>query len=285
MPRFSLIMATKGRTDEVRAYLASLAAQSYSDFELIIVDQNDDDRLAPILASFTMQEKIVHLKSEPGLSKSRNKALKLVTGEIIAFPDDDCWYPTGLLTSVDKWFAENPEYGILTMTVRDEEGELSANKWKAEACDIAPINIFRTTASYSLFIRRSPLAQGVIFDEDLGVGCKTPFGSGEDTDFVLHLMKKGIRGRFISTSHVGHPRRDMFSGAVTPDRAYSYGLGMGRVLGKHSLPLLGAALFSFDVLRAVRGFCMGRFEGSNLCWMHGRGILMGYVARENSSAM
>ncbi len=45
-------MVTGGMTAEVAEFMASLAAQSFRDFELIVVQQNADDRLSEILARF-----------------------------------------------------------------------------------------------------------------------------------------------------------------------------------------------------------------------------------------
>ena len=44
MPRFSLIVPTLGRTTEVAELFASIVDQNRRDVELIVVDQNDDDR-------------------------------------------------------------------------------------------------------------------------------------------------------------------------------------------------------------------------------------------------
>ena len=49
MPRFSLIVPTAGRTTEVTELLTSIVAQNRNDVELIVVDQNDDDRIVPLL--------------------------------------------------------------------------------------------------------------------------------------------------------------------------------------------------------------------------------------------
>ena len=49
MPRFSLIVPTAGRTTEVAEFLASIVAQNRNDVEVIVVDQNDDDRIVPLL--------------------------------------------------------------------------------------------------------------------------------------------------------------------------------------------------------------------------------------------
>ena len=44
--RFSLVIATRGRVAEVAEVLASIAAQQRQDVEVIVVDQNEDERLA-----------------------------------------------------------------------------------------------------------------------------------------------------------------------------------------------------------------------------------------------
>ena len=49
MREFALILATVGRTVELNRLFDTLAAQSYRDFEVIVVDQNRDDRLIPVL--------------------------------------------------------------------------------------------------------------------------------------------------------------------------------------------------------------------------------------------
>ena len=48
-PRLSLIVATLGREAELSRCLGSLAAQTSRDFEVVVVDQNADDRLAALL--------------------------------------------------------------------------------------------------------------------------------------------------------------------------------------------------------------------------------------------
>jgi glycosyltransferase involved in cell wall biosynthesis len=58
--KVSLIVATVGRMSELHRLLTSLDAQVYKNFELIVVDQNLDDRLENVIASFYDRLTIIH---------------------------------------------------------------------------------------------------------------------------------------------------------------------------------------------------------------------------------
>jgi glycosyltransferase involved in cell wall biosynthesis len=283
MPRLSLIVATFDRTDEFSVLIKSLAKQELRDFELIVVDQNSDDRLCPLLAEWvsTVTEQdgrkvsipVKHIHCLPGASRARNLGLKHSTGDILAFPDDDCWYHPDTLLNVDAWFRQHDDYGILSVGCRDEHGIVSSNRWWQAECDIEWINIFRTSGTCCYFVRRPSEAIPLLFDESLGPGAGTIFGCGEDTDFLLSLMSYGIRGRFYSALHVGHPRRDGF---VDVKRAERYGGGFGRVLAKHRNPYLFFALVAFDFIRAVLGLLLGDRSRASRLWAHGMGMIRAY---------
>ena len=89
LPSFDLVVATVGRVDELERLLGSLERQTHRGFTVLVVDQNDDDRLRPLLAAHPALD-IAHLRSAPGLSRARNAALGAADGGLVAFPDDDC---------------------------------------------------------------------------------------------------------------------------------------------------------------------------------------------------
>src|SRR5208282_5801645 len=99
-----LIVATLGRTRELERLLASLARQRMRSFEVIIVDQNDDDRLRLLIGGFGAALRLVHLRNGRGLSRSRNSGLARAQGSIIGFPDDDAAYDAGTLERVVAFF-------------------------------------------------------------------------------------------------------------------------------------------------------------------------------------
>src|ERR1700759_5362286 len=128
MPRFSLIIATLSRTTELRQLLESFTQQEFSDYEVILVDQNDDDRLQQVVDEFAGRVPIERIFSPKGVSTARNYGIREASGELIAFPDDDCWYPPGLLARVDQWFRDHQRYSILAVGAVDETGVPSGNR-------------------------------------------------------------------------------------------------------------------------------------------------------------
>ena len=270
MTKFSLIVPTVGRISELRRMLQSVGNQDSADVEIIIVDQNDDARVATLLSELPLALPVRHLRMDrKSLSGARNLGLTHATGEIVAFPDDDCWYPNGLLCDVERWFGEHPAYQILAVGAVDESGLQSGNRWFQSECDIRPINALRTTFSNTLFLKRDALPMEIRFDESLS--------ASEETDYILRLLKTGLKGRFDRRITVGHPRRDMLSGTVTTDRARKYGRGMGQFVRHHSLALLWVSLLGYDLLRAGSVLCRGRLDDAQFCLAHARGLFWGFL--------
>ena len=278
MLTFSLIVATLGRATDLEYLFKSVAAQGYPQMECIVIDQNTDDRVERIVERWQPAIPLRRVTSAPGLSRARNVGLELATGDIMAFPDDDCWYSESLLVDVAAWFETHPEFSILTVGAQDHDGVPSGNRWVQNRCEIRPSNAFRTTFSSTIFVRRTATTSQARFDEALGVGSGTPFQCGEETDYVLNLLHNGARGYFDRTWHIGHPKRDMLSGQIDRRRATGYGRGMGHVLRKQAEPLLAVGFVAYDLLRAMLANAKGNFMAGDLCLRHGWGIASGYVA-------
>jgi glycosyltransferase involved in cell wall biosynthesis len=275
VPRFSLIVPTLGRTIEVADLFASIVDQNRRDVELIIVDQNNDERIVPLVEALPSRVAVLHLKLKAkNVSAARNAGLAASSGEIIAFPDDDCWYPPYLLNHVDAWFRENLEYSVLAVGALDDAGVRSGNRWIQDACDIGPLNVLRTTFCSSLFVSDLARKRVVLFDPKLN--------RGEETDFILRLLATGLRGRFDRGLHIHHPRRDMLSGTVSRARAKSYGAGMGRLVRRHSLVLLWVGLLTYDLARALLVSARGQFVNAGFCFAHAEGLLRGFILPESN---
>ena len=98
MELVSIIMPAYNSARFIRESIGSVLAQTYTDWELLIVDDGSTDNTAEIIASY-QDERIHMMRNELnlGAALSRNKALREAKGKYIAFLDaDDLWLPEKL---------------------------------------------------------------------------------------------------------------------------------------------------------------------------------------------
>jgi glycosyltransferase involved in cell wall biosynthesis len=235
---FSLIVATRNRTQEVVRLLDSLAKQTHRAFDVLVIDQNADDRLLPIVESYTGQLVIHHVRtSARGLSSSRNVGLQVCQGEVIAFPDDDCWYAPNLLERVTAMLTDHPEWAAVTGREASSEQVRDSPRFDKESGRVGKNNIWRRHISFTAFLRKDAIG-GLLYDPSLGVGAETIWGAGEETDFLLRVIAKGNHVQYEPSIVVFHP--DWGQGPYTVaamKKARRYGMGMGRIMQLHDFPV------------------------------------------------
>jgi GT2 family glycosyltransferase len=233
-PSVDLIVATVGRTDELYGLLESLEAQTHPPARVLVVDQNDDDRLAAQLGAHPSLP-IEHLRSGRGLSRARNAALPRLDAELVAFPDDDCRYPPELLERVAARFRDDPALGILCGRLADESGR-AAGRWGSERRRVGDDDVWRAGTSATIFARREAVERIGAFDEALGLGPGARFGSGEEIDYLVRALRAGVPVEYDPALVVIHPVR-----APTGDELVALGRrdggSVGYVLGRHGYPL------------------------------------------------
>ena len=123
-----------------------------NEVEVIIVDQNKEIDLEPIISKYKEKIKVVHIKSnERGLALNRNKGLEIATGDIIAFPDDDCEYLVDTLNIVNNYF-ENEHCDLLMGRIVERNGEDSLREWPKEKIEINKNNFYTKCSSVTMFL-------------------------------------------------------------------------------------------------------------------------------------
>ena len=273
---FSLIVCTVDRTTPLERLLRSLALQTDRNFEVVLVDQNQDDRLQALIESFGQVMPIVHVKAARGLSLARNKGLSVARGDFIAFPDDDCHYPNSLIEHVRKRFDSSPDIDVLTGRTTDTTGNESLSAFLDQDSAIDRWNVWKCGNSNTVFVRRSAIAAGLRFNEELGVGASSPFQSGEETAFLLDAMQKGSRGRFYRDIVVYHDQ----VGETDALRARKYARGFGRVLALYDYPrvYLARSLVR-PALRAALGLASLNLRLARYKMLWALGVYEGYTGR------
>ncbi len=273
MTRFSLIVATMGRDAELRALFDSIIAQGMPDTEVIIVDQNADARLAPVVADYTGRLQLTRLtRDKPHANAARNMGLSAATGDIVAFPDDDCVLPTGVLAHVARSF-EDPALSVLTGPAAAPQGGLGSGRWRAQSGAIDTTNVWTSVIEFNLWLRRDIALELAGFDEQMGPGAR--FGSAEGNDLVGRAIAAGHSARYDHALRVIHPDKRLSDEAA--ERAYRYGLGLGFALRRHA-PLATALPFYVRPLGgAVLALARGRRAHAAYYWNTWTGRVAGWM--------
>ncbi|MFZ2088782.1 MAG: glycosyltransferase family 2 protein [Desulfobaccales bacterium] len=98
----SVIIPTYNRAAWVTDALGSVLAQTWRDFELIVVDDGSTDATREALAAVKGEFKVLRRKKRRGVSAARNLGARAATGEWLAFLDsDDLWLPAKLARQVE----------------------------------------------------------------------------------------------------------------------------------------------------------------------------------------
>lgn len=282
---FSLVVCSVDRHDRIDRLFKSLETQTCRDFEVVLVDQNADDRLVPFVDKYSASYPIVHLRSPKGLSLARNRGIVAAKGDLVAFPDDDCWYRPETILDVTDRFSKNPTLDVITGRTFDAEDQPSLSPSGEAVTDITRENYLACGNSNSIFVRRTMLADVGGFDERLGVGAKTPFQSGEEADLLLRALASGKRLRYFPDLIVHH---DQVDALVTYDhsvRSAKYGRGFGALMRKHDfgffylLYRLARPLASAARAALKRDWPQARYK-----WAWLAGIAIGYRSWVSVSA-
>lgn len=191
-PAVSVIMPAYGVAEYIGAALDSVLNQTFTDYEIIVINDGapDTDELEAVLERY--RDRIVYLKHENrGVSEARNTAIRVARGRYLALLDpDDLWEPeylaaqVGILESdptIDAvhpnalLFGETVNAGKTYMDICPSEGEVTFESLITERCQVA---IFVTA-------RKDAVVRAGMFDPVIRIN--------GDFDLWLRMVKHGAR--------------------------------------------------------------------------------------------
>lgn len=109
-PRVSVVVPAYNAADTLGETLESVAAQTFRDFELVVVDDGSSDATLKVLLKYAAKWPWLRWEHQQntGVAAARNRAIELARGEFIAFLDaDDLWMPDKLSAQMEA-FDRNP---------------------------------------------------------------------------------------------------------------------------------------------------------------------------------
>ena len=187
-PRVSAIITTHNRATLLPRAVDSVLAQTYSNYEIVIVDDGSSDNTQEIIAGFR-DPRIRSIRRDQGggASTARNTGIRMARGEYIAFlDDDDEWLPTKLERQVAILDSSSHRVGLVygwVDFVDDSTGDVTPLERSAMEGDVFDnLVAMRTPGPTSVLMVRTSVAIEIEgFDESLP--------RHNDIDFICRISR------------------------------------------------------------------------------------------------
>ena len=187
-PLISVIVPVYKVEMYLKRCIDSIVTQTYSNIELILIDDGSPDNCPQICESYKEKDSrivVIHKKNE-GLSAARNKGLDIAHGDYITFIDSDDWVSTEYLSKLYSSIKEtNADIAIVNhKQVTDFPVKLSKKN--------RTIRLFsRQEALFELIARQNQpfvISCGKLYRKELFNAIRFPTGKCHEDEFTSHLL-------------------------------------------------------------------------------------------------
>ncbi len=212
-PKVSVIICAYNTALYIAETLDSVLAQTYQDFEIILINDGSPDNLEDVLQPY--YDKIIYFKQpNGGLSAARNAAIKSARGKYLTLLDsDDVWLPNYMETMVSL-METNPSVDLYyPNALLFGEHNLSGKLFQDIYPSTRPVTIegmlkHDCCPFGAVIFKREILATVGMFDETLR--------SAEDLDLWLRMLQNGYHLDFTEEVLIKYRKRtDSLSGGST----------------------------------------------------------------------
>lgn len=173
-PRVTVIVPAYNASNHIKAALTGLINQTWSNLEIIVIDDCSTDTTCNIVESFIHVDSRIRLYKRNrnyGAYDARNFALQYATGEYVTNHDSDDWsHPQRIQLQIQFLLMHPKQIGVMTSWVRVHD-DLYFPRWRTD------VNLIHVSVS-TLMIRRS------VFSE---VGCWDLSRVGADSEFLNRI--------------------------------------------------------------------------------------------------
>lgn len=175
-PSVTVFMPVFNGDRHLRESVESVLAQTWSDFELLIIDDGSTDASAGLLDAYAGRDSrisILRHDSNRGLVATRNEGLEAARAEFIAFLDcDDVARPERLARQV-AFLRQHPDVGLTGSWVEfiDDRGAATGRRWKSRltAQEYAPALLFGNCFATSSIMGRTAVLRPLGFRQEFPV--------------------------------------------------------------------------------------------------------------------
>lgn len=184
-PAVSVVIPTANRKELLKKALDSVLAQTFSDFEIVVVDDGEGEA-KEVVDSFN-DPRISYIRNEvkKGGAGSRNAGIQKARGEFVAFlDDDDMWIPEKLSLQMEslRKGGKNTAFSFTSVkNVYDDHEEITKVPEGEENHLKRALRRFSGFLTSTLIVKREALLQVGCFDES--------FPSHQEPDLIIRLSK------------------------------------------------------------------------------------------------
>ena len=230
-PLVSVVIPTYDRPEYLERAVRSVAEQTYSSIELVVVDDS-----SPIPAAETLngidtdgisEVDCIRHDENRGANAARNSGIRHATGEFVAFlDDDDRWLPEKVSRQVRRFESGSSDLGVVTVDSRIVDGDgkqLGLARSSVQGDAVKTLLYGGIVGSFSrVMVRSNTISRAGVLDEALP--------SWQDREWYLRLAQHCT---FASEDEVLVERRIDANGRISDDFEQKRDVSYPRLLEKH----------------------------------------------------
>lgn len=165
-PRVTILMGVYNGQETIKAAVGSLLSQSFTDIEVLVVNDGSTDKTGQLLEEIRDPRVIILTNAENiGLTRSLNRGLHIATGEFIARLDaDDIAYPERIEKQL-AWMESNPQAGVCG-TYAEVQGEVWGSRVSSDECLIDWLLVDNIFVHSSVMMRRQLILDAGGYNEN-----------------------------------------------------------------------------------------------------------------------
>ena len=239
-PFMSIIVPVYNVEKYLEECVGSIISQSFSDFELILVDDGSTDSSPKMCDGYAEKDnrvKVIH-KQNGGLSSARNAGIDEAEGEYVLFVDSDDYIAEGSLMNIYDTVCKNGDCDVVFLDankVFEDKGEIPLGdgyqKDKIDGMDKASVMKYLAYlpkfpgAAWSKLVKRDVILKNNLYFE-YGIFC-------EDIDWTISLLL--CSNRFAYCEGVHYYYRQNRAGSITNRIGLKNVKDLLHIIEKHAL--------------------------------------------------
>ncbi|MER5938127.1 CDP-glycerol glycerophosphotransferase family protein [Streptomyces sp. NPDC001928] len=218
MPRFSIIVPVFEVQGFLRECLDSVLGQSYTDFEVIAVDDRSPDGCPAVLDGYAARDarvRVLHLAENVGPGRARNAGLVEASGDYVLFLNGDDHYTPGLLEAVAARLEAADDPDILVF------GHVRTHWWgrggRSSGADLLAAAGSGTVGvrENPEYLRLLPVAWNKAYRRDFFLKHELAYAPGLYEDAPVTYRSMVLADRVVCLERIGVEHRQRRQGALT----------------------------------------------------------------------